>query len=55
MALLLSQYKHFILMGDFYLDPYEDFVSDFMELYNFKNLVKLPTGFNFYLCMNILF
>ena len=42
-------------MGDFYLDPYEDFVSDFMELYNFKNLAKLPTGFNFYLCMNILF
>ena len=54
MALLLSQYKHFIL-GDFHLEPYENFMSDFMELYNFKNLVKLPTGFNFYLCMNILF
>ena len=30
-------------MVDFNLEPIEETMSDFMELYNLKNLVRLPT------------
>ena len=33
------------LMGDFNSKPHETFMRDFMEIYNSKNSVKLPTCF----------
>ena len=42
---LILKYGHFILMGSFNSQPDETFMSDFMELCNFKNLVKLPICF----------
>ena len=43
MESLLSQYGHFIVKVDFNSEPDKTFMSDFMELYNSKDLVKLPT------------
>ena len=40
-----SKYENFIIMGDFNAEPSETAVSDFMDIYNLKNLLKHPTCF----------
>ena len=40
-----SKYDNFISVGDFNAEPTEIAMSDFMEVYNFKNLTKVPTCF----------
>ena len=32
-------------MGDFNAEPRDDFLMDFCDVYNLKNLVKVPTCF----------
>ena len=36
---------NFIVLGNFNAEPTEIAMSDFMEVYNFKNLTKGPTCF----------
>ena len=36
---------NFIVLGNFNAEPTEIAMSDFMEVYNFKNLTKGPTYF----------
>ena len=40
-----SKYENFIIMGDFNAEPSETALSDFMDIYNLKNLLKHPTCF----------
>ena len=40
-----SKYDNFIALGDFNVEPTEIAMSNFMEVYNFKNLTKGPTCF----------
>ena len=40
-----SKYENFIIMGDFNAEPSEKAMSDFLDIYNLKNLVKNPTCF----------
>ena len=37
-----SKYEDFLLMGDFNSEPMEETMSDFMELYDLKKLVRMP-------------
>ena len=38
-----SKYENLFLMGDFNSEPIEETTSDFTELYDLKNLVRVPT------------
>ena len=40
-----ATYDNLILLGDFNVDPEEVNMSDFLNIYNLKNLVKLKTCF----------
>ena len=40
-----SKYENFIIIGDFNREPSEKAMSDFLDIYNLKNLVKNPTCF----------
>ena len=40
-----SKYDNFIALGDYNAEPTEIAMSDFVEVYNFKNLTKGPTCF----------
>ena len=40
-----SEYENFIIMGDFNAQPSEKAMSDFLDIYNLKNLVKNPICF----------
>ena len=42
---LTSTYDKFILIGDFIAEEKENVLSDFMDLYDLKNLVKQNTCF----------
>ena len=39
----LPKYENFIIMGDFNSEPKDNALIDFLNLFNFKNLVKEPT------------
>ena len=41
----MTKYENFILLGDFNSEIKENSMSDFCELYNFKNLISGPTCF----------
>ena len=41
--MIFIKYENFLLMGDFNSEPIEETTSDFMELYDLKNLVRVPT------------
>ena len=38
-----SKYDNFLLMGDFNAEPKEPSMSEFLQLYNLKNLINTPT------------
>ena len=40
-----SKYENFIMIPDFNAESSEAAMSDFMDIYNLKNLVKHPTSF----------
>ena len=43
--LLSSRYENLLLLGDFNVEPTTTTVSDFREIYNFKNIIKDNTCF----------
>ena len=52
-----SKYDTFIVLGDFNVEPTEIAMSDFIQVYNFKNLTKGPTCFkdpNKLICINLI-
>ena len=45
MEKLNSAYNNLVLLGDFNAEPEEESISEFLNLYNLRNLVKLNTCF----------
>ena len=43
--LLSANYDQILLMGDFNAEPHDHFLMDFCDVYNLKNLIKVPTCF----------
>ena len=43
--LLLANYENFFLMGDLNVEGHNGFLKEFCDLYNLKNLIKVPTCF----------
>ena len=43
--LLLTNYENFFLMGDLNVEGHNGFLKEFCDLYNFKNLIKVPICF----------
>ena len=43
--LLSANYDKIFLMGDFNAEPHDHFLMDFCDVYNLKNLIKVPTRF----------
>ena len=41
--LLLANYENFFLMGDLNVEGHNGFLKEFCDLYNLKNLIKVPT------------
>ena len=39
--LLSSRYENFLIMGDFNCEIHEESISNFCQIYNFKNLLNL--------------
>ena len=42
---LLANFENFFLMGDLNVESYNGFLKEFCDLYNLKNLIKVPTCF----------
>ena len=40
-----TSYDNIIILGDFNCEPSEPVISDFCDIYNLKNLIKVPTCF----------
>ena len=43
--LLRTNYENFFLMGDRKVEGHSGFLNEFCDLYNLKNLIKVPTYF----------
>ena len=43
--LQLENYENFLLMGDLNVEGHNGFLKKFCDLYNLKNLIKVPTCF----------
>ena len=43
--LLLANYENFFLMGDLDVEGHNDFLKEFCDFYNLKNLIKVSTSF----------
>ena len=43
--LLLANYESFLLTGDLNVEVHNGFLEEFCDLYNLKNLIKIPTCF----------
>ena len=43
--LLSTNYDQILLMGDFNAEPHDHFLIDFCDVYNLKNLLKVPACF----------
>ena len=42
---LLANYENFLLMGDLNVEGHNDFLKEFCDLCNLKNIIKVPTCF----------
>ena len=45
--LLLGNHKNFFLMRDLNVEGHNGFLKGFCDLYNFENLIKVPTCFKY--------
>ena len=43
--LLSANYGQIFMMGDFNAEPHDHFLMDFCDVYNLKNLIKVPACF----------